>query len=253
MKSTTAVAESCDWWDLLIADVRDLTYQKLDNISLMAMALTCKESNREIATERKKRRRLGQWHLWYEVSDLLDNGQDALVASIFSIATLVDSPGPIGRNGSIACLTRIRRERGEWPGGFIVEVLAGEGYLKALKFVHEVGGDGAGWSHDGREIFRAVRSGHLDVLKYLHENGCPWHRYTTWAAVHKDRLECLMYAFNHGCPWSADTLTAAALGQGNLSLLFAMAVAPARLSRPSLPSNPTGICPQYFSQYRAYT
>ena len=39
------------------------------------------------------------------------------------------------------------------------------------------------------------------MLKFLHENGCPWDEDTCSFAARNVRLECLKYAHEHGCPW----------------------------------------------------
>ena len=48
----------------------------------------------------------------------------------------------------------------------------------------------------------AASRGHLEVLKYLHENGCPWDEKTCEAAaVGGDyHLDVLEYARANGCP-----------------------------------------------------
>ncbi len=63
-----------------------------------------------------------------------------------------------------------------------------------------------------------ARLGHLDRLKYLHENGCPWDESACDAAVEGGHLECLKYLHENGCAWDEDTCTAAAEG-GHLECL----------------------------------
>ncbi len=46
----------------------------------------------------------------------------------------------------------------------------------------------------------AAEKGHLDCLRYAHENGCPWDEYTCRGAVENGRLDCLHYAYENGCP-----------------------------------------------------
>ncbi|CAL6279836.1 unnamed protein product [Bathycoccus prasinos] len=45
----------------------------------------------------------------------------------------------------------------------------------------------------------AAKSGHLDILKYLHENGAPWNSWTCTFARKYNRPECLLYALENGC------------------------------------------------------
>jgi len=43
------------------------------------------------------------------------------------------------------------------------------------------------------------------VLKYLHENGCPWDEGTCEAAARNGHLDVLMYLHENGCPWDGRT------------------------------------------------
>jgi hypothetical protein len=45
----------------------------------------------------------------------------------------------------------------------------------------------------------------LDVLKYAHENGCPWNEETCSSAASNGHLDVLKYAHEHGCPWDEET------------------------------------------------
>ena len=45
----------------------------------------------------------------------------------------------------------------------------------------------------------ASKNGHLECLKYAHENGCPWDIKTYNNAVSHRHLECLKYARENGC------------------------------------------------------
>ena len=39
----------------------------------------------------------------------------------------------------------------------------------------------------------AAKNGHLECLKYAHENGCPWDQWTCRQAAENGHLECLKY------------------------------------------------------------
>ena len=56
----------------------------------------------------------------------------------------------------------------------------------------------------------AARFGNLEILKYLHENGCPWYSDTCSSAADGGHLMCLTYAHEHGCKWEEDTCSFAA-------------------------------------------
>ena len=52
---------------------------------------------------------------------------------------------------------------------------------------------------------KAAQNGHLECLKYAHENGCPWNEMTCSKAAENGHLECLKYAHENGCPWDEET------------------------------------------------
>ena len=47
----------------------------------------------------------------------------------------------------------------------------------------------------------AAKHGHLEYLKYAHENGCSWNDKTYLNASFNRHLECLKYAHENACPW----------------------------------------------------
>ena len=64
----------------------------------------------------------------------------------------------------------------------------------------------------------AAYGGSLDLVKYLHENGCPWDKYTCSSAAFYGSIDILKYARENGCPWDTKTCEYAALG-GSIDLL----------------------------------
>jgi hypothetical protein len=48
----------------------------------------------------------------------------------------------------------------------------------------------------------AVSWGHLDCLKYAHENGAPWDERICAQASKNGHIDCLRYAFIRGAPWN---------------------------------------------------
>ena len=55
-----------------------------------------------------------------------------------------------------------------------------------------------------------AQNGNLELLQFLHENGCPWDiRTCSWAALY-GHFECLKYAHEKGCPWDEYTCSNAA-------------------------------------------
>lgn len=47
----------------------------------------------------------------------------------------------------------------------------------------------------------AAKHGHLDFLKCLRENHCPWNKMTCIAAAENNHLDILQWARQNGCPW----------------------------------------------------
>jgi hypothetical protein len=64
----------------------------------------------------------------------------------------------------------------------------------------------------------AAKHGHLDFLKCLRENDCPWNRVTCIEAVMNGHLDVLQWAQQNGCPWDKWTCIHAAI-KGRLDIL----------------------------------
>ncbi|ATZ80151.1 ankyrin repeat domain-containing protein [Bodo saltans virus] len=79
------------------------------------------------------------------------------------------------------------------------------GHLECLKYAHE---NGCPW--DSNTCLQAAGNGHLECLKYAHENGCPWNMLTCEYAAKYGHLECLKYLHENGCPWNILTCAYAA-------------------------------------------
>ena len=92
-------------------------------------------------------------------------------------------------------------------------VAAEGGQLECLKYLHE---NGCAW--DKYTCLAAARGGRLECLKYLHENGCPWDSWSCTAAAGGGHLECFKYLRENGCVWRENTCTPAAKS-GNLEFL----------------------------------
>ena len=48
--------------------------------------------------------------------------------------------------------------------------------------------------------------GHLEILKWARENGCPWNEDTYSSAAKNGHLEVLKWLRENRCPWDKDTL-----------------------------------------------
>jgi len=60
---------------------------------------------------------------------------------------------------------------------------------------------------DNKICAKAAQGGHLDILKYLHENGCPWDNKTCENAMQYNHMDVLEYAVLNGCLFDMDELT----------------------------------------------
>ncbi len=85
---------------------------------------------------------------------------------------------------------------------------ANAGHLECLKYAHE---NGCSWGENEYNVCNvAANAGHLECLKYAHENGCPWDEDTCWSAAVGGHILCLKYAHEQGCPWDGWTCSYAA-------------------------------------------
>jgi hypothetical protein len=64
----------------------------------------------------------------------------------------------------------------------------------------------------------AAQNGHLDVLQWARQNGCPWDEETCAFAAQNGHLDVLQWARQNGCPWSVSTCAFAA-ENGHLHVL----------------------------------
>ena len=82
-------------------------------------------------------------------------------------------------------------------GGGNVSSAACKGHLEVLKWARE---HGCPWEQ--KTCSYAASSGHLEVLKWARENGCTWDCDTCSVAARGGHLEVLKWAREHGCPWA---------------------------------------------------
>ena len=86
---------------------------------------------------------------------------------------------------------------------------AEHGHLETLRWAHENGCD---WDAD--TCFHAAAGGQLEVLQWLRAEGCPWDLNTCYHAVDRGHVEVLRWARENGCPWIAATRDLAAMKLG---------------------------------------
>ena len=87
--------------------------------------------------------------------------------------------------------------------GMLANEAATNGHLDCLKYLHDNNGC---WGNTTCAF--AAANGHLDCLKYLHENSAPWDTDTARHAGANNNIECLKYLHENGCPWDESVVTA---------------------------------------------
>ena len=91
---------------------------------------------------------------------------------------------------------------------------ARRGHLEVLKWVRE---NGCPW--DEKTCSWAAKGGHLATLKWARENGCPWDEETCANLAEGGHLETLKWAHENDCPWD-DRTCANLAGGGHLEMLL---------------------------------
>jgi hypothetical protein len=98
---------------------------------------------------------------------------------------------------------------------------AGQGDLEELKLMHQAGYPlfrQRTFYEQNNSALSAAVNGHLDCLRYAHENGCQWHISTTGYAASKGFIDCLKYAHQNGAQLNVFT-TVGAAANGHLDCL----------------------------------
>jgi len=90
----------------------------------------------------------------------------------------------------------------------IAYIAAKSGNFELLKYVFQ---KPTTHEFDSKYCKAASSGGHMEILKWLRSNGCPWCKKTCKAAAKHGHLEILKYARMNGCPWDKKTCKAAAL------------------------------------------
>jgi hypothetical protein len=121
--------------------------------------------------------------------------------------------------------------KGEEQRDNMCTILAGTGNLKALKWIRREKETRLEPNNRSRKSIRltpcsfddetcpaAARGGHLEVLKWLHEQGSPWDHWTTAAAAFGGHFEVLQWLQKQQCPLNISSCNLAARA-GNFEIL----------------------------------
>ena len=107
---------------------------------------------------------------------------------------------------------RSQADPGPWDEETCTNATSG-GHLEVVKWLYE---DGAPWYK--RTCAYAAEGGHLDVLQWARANGARWDEFTCANAASGGHLDVLKWARQNGAPWDEDTCANAAYG-GHLDVL----------------------------------
>ena len=88
---------------------------------------------------------------------------------------------------------------------YLCEAAARSGQLEELKVLRE---NGCPW--DEGTCTCAARGGNLEVLQWVRAIGCPWDQWTCFGAASGGHLDVLQWAHDNGCPWDETELNIAA-------------------------------------------
>ena len=116
--------------------------------------------------------------------------------------------------GCLSVLKRLQRGGRLSRQEYLCQAAARSGQLEELQALRE---NGCPW--DTSTSWAAARSGHLEVLQWARANDCPWGRATCAFAAKGGHLEVLRWARANGCPWGKATCLEAA-GGGHLEVLI---------------------------------
>jgi hypothetical protein len=117
------------------------------------------------------------------------------------------------RNGNLNLMKHMKKHYNfRWSEMTCFEA-AEAGHLEVLKWLFE---DGCPLKKKICET-AAIR-GHLDILKWARENGCHWDEETCSGAAKGGHLDILKWARENGCHWDSNTTYAAAMS-GRLEIL----------------------------------
>ena len=76
--------------------------------------------------------------------------------------------------------------------------------------MHSISSKAEMCKHTDPQIYnKAVQNGQLDILKYLHQEGCSWDKETCRIASKYGQLLCLDYLHKNGCEWDSLSFAAA--------------------------------------------
>ena len=113
-----------------------------------------------------------------------------------------------GKLGYLSAVQRLQRGGRLSRRELLCLAAARGGHLEKLKELRENDCPWNGWT-----CAYAAEGGHLEVLQWTRANGCPWDFYTCCMSAQEGHLEVLQLARAKGCPWGQRTCAEAAAGE----------------------------------------
>lgn len=115
--------------------------------------------------------------------------------------------------GKLELLQCARAAGCPWNKATCINVAAQTGNFAVVKWVWQ---NGCPWHVDVCSL--AAKGGHLGVLQFVRRNGCPWNQFTCSSAASGNYVDVLKWARLNGCRWDETTIACAA-GRGNLEVI----------------------------------
>ena len=141
----------------------------------------------------------------------------------------------------VGCLSAVQRRQRQGRLShrqYLCQAAARSGLLEELKELRE---NGTRW--DEFTCAAATKGGHLQVLRWLRTNNCPWDKRRCEAAAQGGHLEVLQWAHANGCPWDEKALLYA-VHFGHKNVVRALIEAGANVNMVSLGETPLYIAAQ---------
>ena len=150
--------------------------------------------------------------------------RDAVTATGLKVEEVVNGSTAV-ELGCVSAVQRMQRQGRLSRQEYLCEAAARGGHLEELKVLRA---NGCPW--DEQTCSHAAAGGNLVVLQWARANGCPWDEETCSLAAgggifsrlhcvnRSGRFEVLQWLHANGCPWNADTCEEAAR-HGDLEML----------------------------------
>ena len=108
---------------------------------------------------------------------------------------------------------------GDFNGGTVLGFAARGGHVNVMKWLHADGCSLHWWTFRlAAEGGQHKKGGNFEALKWLHANGCPWNKEISALVAGGGYLEIVQWLGENGCSWDAETCAGAAKG-GSLEIL----------------------------------